>query len=47
MYFIDSSFSEWSPIRQTGGDEIDSCAPMISARSAREDEPYRPSYTRR
>src|SRR3989440_11744092 len=26
MYFIASSFSEWSPIRQTGSDEIDTSA---------------------
>src|SRR4051794_13191836 len=25
MYFIASSFSEWSPMRRTGSDEIDSC----------------------
>src|ERR1700730_14753336 len=30
MYFIASSFWEWSPIRRTGSDEIDSSAPNIA-----------------
>src|SRR6476620_2636620 len=30
MYFIGSSFSEWSPIRQTGSDEIDTSARFVA-----------------
>jgi SAM-dependent methyltransferase len=33
MYFIASSFSEWSPTRRTGSDEIDSFAQLLSVRT--------------